>query len=182
VTPTPTFDFPDFTAKMQANCRYGPGKAYMFSHGLYPGDTGEVHNRNFDGTWLWIKPDNLNRRCWASIYVMDVVGDIWTVVEYRSRLPFTTYIGPPKSVSATRDGDQVTVSWSAVTYQFPEDLRGYLIEAKICTEGELLPRAYHTNDTSITIMDEAGCKQASSGLLYAAEKHGYTDPLIIPWP
>jgi hypothetical protein len=67
---------------MQANCRYGPGVAYMWSHGLYPGDTAIIHNRNHDGTWLWIKPSTLARHCWASEIVMDIEGDVFTVVEY----------------------------------------------------------------------------------------------------
>jgi len=37
-------------------------------------------------------------------------------------------------------------------------------------------------DTTYTFTDEAGCAEASSGLLYTVEKHGYTDPVPIPWP
>jgi len=28
--------------KKQANCRYGPGKAYLYAWGMYTGDTAEV--------------------------------------------------------------------------------------------------------------------------------------------
>jgi hypothetical protein len=67
VTPTPTYNFPDAIVKMQANCRYGPGLAYMFSAGLYPGDKVIVHNRNWDGSWLWVLPETVDRHCYGII-------------------------------------------------------------------------------------------------------------------
>src|SRR3972149_6183891 len=58
-TPEPTrspLPSPAATVQMQANCRYGPGQAYLYSHGLYAGDRAEVHSRNDSGSWLWVKP------------------------------------------------------------------------------------------------------------------------------
>jgi hypothetical protein len=74
ITPTPTFAFPQAVIQMQANCRYGPGTAYLYSHGLYSSDIGEIHGRTPSGAWLWIKPENLERHCWAAASVMEVVG------------------------------------------------------------------------------------------------------------
>jgi len=183
ITPTPTYNFPDAVAKMQANCRYGPGLAYMFSAGLYPGDKVIVHNRNWDGTWLWVLPETVDRHCWASSYVLDILdGNVMELYEYYHPLPWTRYIGPVENVQATREGDQVTVTWKAKVYQFPEDLRGYLIEAWVCQGGSRQRLAFHTDGTSYTITDESSCKGTSSALLYVAEKHGYTDPVQIPWP
>jgi len=127
-------------------------------------------------------PDTLDRHCWASAYVLDVVGDIWTVVEYYHPLPFTTWIGPPKNVQATRKGDEVTVTWDPISYRFPEDLKGYLIEADLCTRGSRIPTALHVNGASATLTDESGCSGSPNAKLYAVEKHGYTDPVRIPWP
>ena len=79
ITLTPTFAFPQAVIQMQANCRYGPGTAYLYSHGLYSGDQGEIHGRTPSGAWLWIKPENLERHCWAAASVMEVVGDIFSV-------------------------------------------------------------------------------------------------------
>jgi hypothetical protein len=45
-----------------------------------------------------------------------------------------------------------------------------------------VPIAVHTDDTSYVFADEGGCAGSSSGLLYTVEKHGYTDPVTIPWP
>jgi len=145
---------------MQAHCRYGPNKAYLHSHDLYPGDQAEVHNRNHRGTWLWIKPENLDRHCWVSASVVEVEGDIFSVTVYYHPLPHTYDIVPPKNVQAKRDGDQVTVTWDDV----------------------LIPVVVHTYGLSYTFLDESGCSGSSSGVLYGVEKHGYTDPVPIPWP
>ena len=183
ITPTPTYDFPDAVVKMQANCRYGPGLAYMFSAGLYPDDKVIIHNRNWDGTWLWVLPETVDRHCWASSYVLDILdGNVMELYEYYHPLPWTWYVGPAENVQATRDGDQVTITWNATQYKFPYDLRGYLIEARVCQGGVMQRLAFHTDNTTFTITDESGCRGTSSALLYVAEKHGYTDPVQVPWP
>ena len=181
VTLTPTFAFPKVKVLMQANCRYGPGTAYLYSWGLYEGDRGVVHGRNYNGTWLWIKPNNLDRHCWVSASVVKVTGDIFTVAYVQIRLPHSTLYGPPGNVQAERSGDQVTVTWDRV-WMTEDDDRGYLIEASVCQNGLRVPIAVHTDDTSYVFADEGGCAGSSSGLLYTVEKHGYTDPVTIPWP
>lgn len=181
ITPTPTYDFPDVTVLMQANCRYGPGTAYLYSHGLYQGDEAEVNGRNYSGTWLWIKPENLDRHCWVAASVVEVQGDIRTVVVHRSQLPFSSLYGPPGNVRASRDGDRVIVTWDPV-WMTDDDYRGYLIEATICQNGDLVPVAVHSDHPSYEFSDELNCSGESGGKLYTVEKHGYTDPVTIPWP
>jgi len=166
---------------MQANCRYGPGTAYLYSHGLYPDDRVEVHGRTPSGTWLWIQPANLDRHCWAAASVMEVSGDALSVPVVTSRLPKTGFIGPPESVEAERNGSQVLVEWSKVAMKETED-HGYLIEATICQGGALLFQAVQTQDTAYEFTDEEGCAGPSGAWLYAFEKHGYTDPVEVPWP
>lgn len=182
ITPTPTFDFPDFTiSENQANCRYGPGTAYLYAAGLYSGDHAEVRGRNYSGTWLYLKPDKIDYFCWAAASVGMVEGDVFSVVVWQPNLPKTTFVGPPDGVTATRSGDQVTVSWNPVNFKPPEDGRGYLVEANVCQNGGLVSVAYHTEGTEITLSDDPACGN-SSGQVYAVEKHGYTDPVPIPWP
>jgi len=181
-TLTPTYSFPKVVVKMQANCRYGPGTAYLYSWGLYPGDRGEVNGRNYSGTWLWIKPENLDRHCWMAASVAEVTGDVSSVVVVQRKLPFATALyDPPNNVQATRDGDTVRVTWNKVNMTEDDD-RGYLIEATVCQEGHLIFMAVQTYDTFYEFTDSQDCSQPSEGLLYTVEKHGYTEPVQIPWP
>ena len=181
ITPTPTFDFPDVKVLMQANCRYGPGTAYLYSHGLYEGDRGVVHGRNYSGSWLWIKPENLDRHCWVSASVVEIEGDIHTVVVVQPQLPHSTFYRPPKNVQAVRNGDRVTVTWERVKMTEDDD-RGYLIEATVCQNSQLGWMAVQTDGTSYEFIDESGCSGRSGGVLYTVDKHGYSDPVKIPWP
>jgi len=148
---------------------------------VYEGDVGEVHGRNYGGTWLYIKPETWKNRCWVSAVVVEVVGDIFSVYPYSPVLPHTTFIKKPKNVQAVRNGNQVTVTWDPVNVK-PEDARGYLIEAVLCSSGNQYDTAVHTDGTSYTFTDDTNCSGVSSGRLFAAEKHGYTDPVTIPWP
>ena len=181
ITLTPTFDFPDVTVNKDAHCRFGPGVAYLHAIDLWVGDTGEVHNRNHDGSWLYIWVDKWGKRCWVSSWVVDVEGDVFSVVEWMSPLPYTTFSGPPKNVQASRNGNQVTISWNALNVP-DEDKRGFLIEATLCADGALYDGAFQTDKTHITLTDDQNCSGPSSGLLYGVEKHGYTKPVQIPWP
>jgi hypothetical protein len=166
---------------MRAFCRYGPGKAYLYAHELRQGDGADVDGRNYSGTWLWIKPDNLDWHCWTAASVVEAIGNIKLVHVVHTRLPHSTLYNAPKEVGAVRDGDTVTVYWSDV-WMTKDDDRGYLIEATICQNGQLLSVAVQTDKTSYEFSDERACSGSSHGKLYAVEKHGYTDPVDIPWP
>jgi hypothetical protein len=139
-----------------------------------------VHNRNWNGTWLYILPDKIDYHCWVSATVVEVEGDIWTVVEYDSPLPWSVLYGPPEAVYVERQGDNLIVSWEPV-WMTEDDDRGYMIEANVCSNGLLIPIALHTMGTTLTVYDQAGCDQPSNGVLYTVEKHGYTESITIPW-
>jgi hypothetical protein len=183
ITFTPTPDFPSaIVTEAQAFCRYGPGKAYLYSHGLAQGDHLYIEGKNYSGTWLWVKPDNLNRNCWAAASVMEVSGDIQKVHVVQTRLPMANNLyGPPKDVQANRNGSEVIITWERV-WMTKDDDRGYLIEANVCRNGYLVPIAVHTDGTSVTISDDGSCSGATGGKLYTVEKHGYVNPVDIPWP
>jgi hypothetical protein len=181
ITPSPTYSLPTLVVKMQSNCRYGPGTAYLYAWGMYAGDTATVWGRNASGTWLWIQPDNISYQCWIAASLVDVTGDIFSVYVAPVRLPHSTLYGPPAGVTAVRNGSSVIVSWKPVNMTEDDD-RGYMIEANICQGGNLIWLAVATMDTSYTFNDETSCSSTSNGLLYTVEKHGYSDPVPIPWP
>jgi len=178
---TPTFDSPNVTVVEQTNCRYGPGAAYLYEYGLYSGDRYDVVGRNQLGTWVYLEPKFGGNRCWAKTSLLNIEGDIFQVVEYYSPLPFSQLYKPPASVTTSRDGDTVTIGWSAV-YMTEDDYRGYLLELWLCQDGQIVFTPIHSDEIIINVTDEDGCFESSSGRLYTAEKHGYTFWVPVPWP
>lgn len=186
VTATPTFAFPAVTVNKQAHCRYGPSVAYLHAADLYPGDMGTVRGRYPYSNWLYIKFDKLNYFCWAAPSVVDVTGDVAIVVYKELNLQSigSNQYGSPGGVTATRNGDEVTITWNQVKMSKDKD-RGYLLELFVCQDTiykwwtDSYPDQY---STSYAVRDEAGCAQPSSGKLYTVEKHGFSEPAIIPWP
>ena len=186
ITATPTFAFPTVTVNKQAHCRYGPAVAYLHAADLYPGDVGSVRGRYIYSNWLYIKFDKLNYFCWVAPSVVDVGGDVSKVgyKELDLQSIGSNQYGPPKGVTAVRDGNQVTISWNQVHMTKDKD-RGYLLELFVCQDTiykwwtDSYPDQY---TTSYTVKDEAGCAQPSSGKLYTVEKHGFSEPAVIPWP
>lgn len=185
-TATPTLEFPTVVVNKQAHCRYGPSKAYLHAADLYPGDTGMVQGRFAYSAWLLIKFDKLNYMCWASNTVVDVTGDISGILYTEPNLQTigSNMYGPPENVYATRNGDEVTISWDTVWMTLDDD-RGYFIEAWVCQDGHYIWWTVSFPDqytTSYIVKDGPGCPLPSSGVLYTVEKHGYSVPLTIPWP
>ena len=133
-----------------------------------------------------MKWDKLEYRCWVSPYVVEVSGDVSVINYHRiglERIPSTLY-NPPSNVHAAREGDVATITWNRVPMTKDDD-RGYLIEAFVCQNGAYLWWTVSFLDqytTSYTVRDEAGCTSESKGEIYTVEKHGYTDPVKIPWP
>lgn len=183
ITMTPTYDPPQARVLIQSNCRYGPGAAYLYEWGLFPGNRLDVIGRNDLGTWLYVDPWNYVDRCWVKATSVDVFrGGIFDAPPYYSRLPFGELYRPPANVWAERTGDVVTVTWDSV-WMTQDDYRGYLIEAWVCRDRQIIFEPIGiTVGTSAMIVDEDGCSQRSSARLYTAEKHGYTQWVMVPWP
>ena len=185
-TSTPTFAFPTVTVNKQAHCRYGPSVAYLHAADLYAGDAGSVRGRYIYSNWLYVKFDKLNYFCWVAPSVVDVVGDVSTVAYKELNLQSigSNQYGPPSGVTAVRAGNQVTITWNQVKMTKDKD-RGYLLELLVCQDTiyKWWTDSYPDQEsTSYTVKDEAGCAQPSSGKLYTVEKHGFSEPAIIPWP
>lgn len=182
-TPTPTPDVPHGLVNVaQAFCRYGPGTAYLYSAELNQGEQVLIDGRNYAGTWLWVQPPDLDRHCWSAASNFDLFGDPMTAPVVSPFLPKSSFVSPPTGLTTDRDDSEVTLSWDAADYIPVEDRRGYLLEVYVCQNGLYFWMALQTDHTAITLQDEQTCAQPSSGLLYIAEKHGYSDPVQIPWP
>jgi hypothetical protein len=186
ISATATFAFPAATVNKQAHCRYGPSAAYLHAADLFPGDTGTVRERYIYSNWLYIKFDKLNYFCWVAPSVVDVVGDI-SVLKYKElnlQSIGSNMYGPPRGVTATRNGAFVVISWEQMEMTRDDD-RGYLLELFVCQNGNYLWWTDSYPDqftTSYEVKDESGCAQPSSGKLYTVEKHGFSEPALIPWP
>jgi hypothetical protein len=181
-TPTPTAT-PELRGRVreQSNCRYGPGAAYLYEWGLYPGNRVTVLGRNQDGSWVYVDPWTYVDYCWVRTDLLDLTGDVFSVPQITTLLPYTEFYHPPTNVSATRVGDEVTVWWDDV-WMSKDDDRGFLIEAWVCRDGQIVFTAINPWDPPAVLIDEAGCMQPSSGRIYTAEKHGYTEWILIRWP
>lgn len=186
ITATPTYTFPSVTVNKQAHCRYGPSVAYLHAADLYAGDTGTVRGRYIYSNWLYVKFDKLNYFCWVAPSVVDVVGDVSLIAYKELNLQSigSNMYGPPKGVTAIRNGNEVLITWNQVKMTKDDD-RGYLLELFVCQNGNYLWWTDSHPDqftTSYEVRDEAGCALPSSGKLYTVEKHGFSQPAIIPWP
>ncbi len=183
-TPIPTYVILRGEVLVRSNCRYGPGAPYLYKYGLVVGSNLEVIGRNDLGTWILVRAIGGNNPCWVKAALMDVKGDVMNVAPTYIPLPQSPYYVPPTGVSATRNGNEVTVIWNAVSYRAGDETASppYLVEAWLCTGGELIFTPIGSYETAINVIDEPGCFEASHGRLYFVEKHGYTKWVEIPWP
>jgi hypothetical protein len=174
------------TVNKQAHCRYGPSVAYLHAADLYPGDVGSVRGRFIYSKWLYVKFDKLKYFCWVAPSVVEVAGDVTKVAYKELNLQSigSNRYGPPRNVTAVREGEHVMISWDQVKMTKDDD-RGYLLELFVCQDTIFMwwTDSYpDQSSTSYTVKDESGCAQPSSGKLYTVEKHGFSEPAIIPWP
>jgi len=166
----------------QANCRYGPGAAYLYEWGLYPANHVDILATNELRDWLYVHPWYFQGDCWVRADLIQVLrGDMTRLRPFYGLLPFSELYKPPRTVSAVRSGDEVTISWSPV-WMTEDDYRGYLIEAWLCVGGQVIFTPIAVDGTVYTVHDEAGCLQPSGARVYTAEKHGYTEWRLVLWP
>ena len=87
--PTPTSEYPTISAKVATNCRKGPNTNYEIVGLLKENQKSEVHGRNSDNTWWYIRnPDDPQGFCWVWGETTQVTGDTGTI-------PIATPQNPP---------------------------------------------------------------------------------------
>jgi hypothetical protein len=168
----------------RSNCRYGPGAPYLYKYGLVVGSNLEVIGRTDLGTWILVRAIGGDNPCWVKASLMDVKGDVMAVEPTYMPLPPSPYYGPPTGVSATRNGDEVTVFWNGISFRAGDETASppYLIEAWVCVDGQPVFTPIGSYETAAKVIDEPGCAEPSHGRLFGVEKHGYTRWVEIPWP
>jgi len=171
----------------QAVCHYGPGAPYLYKYGVYKGSNLEIIRRAEPGEYIEIQAIGGNNPCWVNPKYMEIKGDLANVqpVDPQDvRLPMSPYYAPPVRYSARRDGNTVTVFWSQLVLRAGDDSEQipYIVEAWVCKDGQIVFIPVGTRQLAVEIEDEPGCSAPSHARLIAAEKHGYTRPVEIPWP
>ena len=173
----------------RANCRYGPGAAYIYKYGLVGGSNLEIIGRNEMGTWVLIQAIGGDNPCWVKAELMEIKEDVSSLEPLDPHIvqAWSPYYAPLTNVSASRDENnpsKVTVFWSPLILRAGDDAEQvpYVVEAWVCQDGEIIFTPIGAYQTVAEVIDEPGCEEPSHGRVLAAEKHGYTKPVEIPWP
>jgi hypothetical protein len=189
-SPTPTYAILRGTVNVErASCRYGPGAMYLFLYGLRQGATQDVIGRTDTGTWALTQAHGDTTRCWIKTALLDLNGNIMSVEMVYSKmysLPVSPYYPPPYTATATREGNQVTIMWTAQSLRAGDRESDtsplFVVETWVCQGGQLTFTPIGADVETVTVTDEPGCAEPSHGRIFLAEKHGYAGPTEIPWP
>jgi hypothetical protein len=171
----------------QAVCHYGPGAPYLYKYGVYKDSNLEIIARAEPGEYIQIQAIGGNNPCWVNPKYMQIKGDLKDVQPIDPtdvKLPMSPYYQPPERYSAHREGNTVTVFWSPLVLRPGDDSEQipYIVEAWVCKDGQIVFNPVGARQLAIEIEDQPGCAVPSHARLIAAEKHGYTRPVEIPWP
>jgi len=171
------------------SCRFGPGGAYLLRSTLKAGEAVEILGHMLlNDNWLLVhRVDRPDFNCWVSGNFLNWLGEPATIPYIENPhlvLPWSPYYDALKGVSASREGNNVTVSWGKLVLNAGDDSLQipYLIEAWVCQDGQFVFRAIGSKTLSAKVHDEGGCDEASYARLFGVEKHGYTRWVQIPWP
>jgi hypothetical protein len=167
-----------------ANLRFGPSTVYAGPGGARSGKVLEAIGRDASGQWLLVREPGGKKSSWINIIAISVQGDVNSLAIAPVELIITPNYPPPSNITATRNSDQVQISWSEVplTPQVTYLDSHYFLELWLCTGGQLTYTILATNDLFITVTDQPGCAEASHGLLHTTTREGYSQPATIPWP
>lgn len=188
-TPIPSVD--SLKAKVTADkiiCRYGPGANYLYLIAFNKTTPVRLIGRAAGNDWVLVENDPQD--CWVkSEFLESQEGDFQTlrsVYPEGYKIPVSPYYGPTTVLSATREGDQVTVTWMEIIvspgkYE-DENMFPYIVEVWVCRDGKIVFDTLGSRLPFITFTDQSGCAEPSRGRVYIQEKHGYAGPAEIPWP
>jgi hypothetical protein len=190
VTRTPLPTYVKLRGKViidQAVCHYGPGAPYLYKYGVYKDSNLEILRRIEGGNYVEIQAIGGNNPCWVRADYFTFKGDPQDLQPVRIedvKLPVSPYYAPPSGVSARRDGAVVTVFWNPLILKAGDDSEQvpYIVEAMVCQNGSMVFIPAGTYQAAVEVTDEPGCAEPSYATFVAAEKHGYTRRVDVPWP
>ncbi|MEX2162587.1 MAG: hypothetical protein WD751_11850 [Anaerolineales bacterium] len=196
-TPTPTLT-PTYVDSLRAKvivdgrlaCRFGPGAPYLFKFSFAATANIELVGRMEYSDWVLARAIGGTNRCWVNggAEYLQINGDPLSLppIDAHIVLAWSPYYGPMSNVGAVRNGNVVTVSYGGLRL-VPErgdesEQTPYVLEAWVCQAGEHVFMALGSYSYAIEVIDEPGCAMPSHGRVAAAEKHGYTPFVEVPWP
>jgi uncharacterized protein YraI len=179
ITPTLTPETAIANAEQNVNCRWGPSSVYLNAGSFPDGATARIDGRNYAASWLWIQMEDFSYRCWVAASAVVVTGDLGSVPSVPTGPPINTIVPPPTGVGATRNGNNVTITWNAAA---PAVDLHYLIWAETCDGQYVIETLDTTTNTSYTIQDKPGCSGTSKAQMHVVNKTGYSSPVSVPWP
>lgn len=190
ITPSPVPVVDSMKAIVTADklvCRYGPGANYLYLIAFNNKTPLRLIGRTDGNNWVLV--ENSPQKCWVNSEFVQAEGDpkhLKIMYPDGYKIPVSPYYGPTTVLSATREGDEVTVSWIEIIvspgkYE-DENMFPYIVEVWRCENKEIIFETLGSRYPAIKFVDQPGCDQASHGRVYIQEKHGYAGPAEIPWP
>lgn len=194
-TPTPTLT-PSITPTYavlrgkvtidQLSCRFGPGVMYLFKYSVFKNTVLEIIGRMELSSWILVQAVGGSNPCWVNGKYIEVRGEIQAVapVDPHKVLAWSPYYAALTGVSAVREGDVVTVFWHPLILRAGDDSGQvpYVVEAWVCVDGEITFAPVGAYSRAAEVVDEPGCEEPSYVRVMGAEKHGYTQWRVVPWP
>ncbi len=188
ITPIPTYVvLRGIVNQEHVSCFYGPSKAYLYKYGLLKGNRLDIIGYIADTGYIEVQAIGGNNPCWMNLEWMDVQGNInlvQPVDPLTVKRPWSPFYAGLSWVTATRNGNEVKVSWAPLVLRAGDDSEQepYLLETWVCRASRLTFVPIGVYQTTATVVDEPGCSEESFGRVYGVEKHGYTKYLKIQWP
>jgi hypothetical protein len=171
-------------------CRFGPGEPYLYKFTFAGTANIELVGRMENSNWVLAQAIGGTNRCWVNggPEFLQINGDPNSLPPRDPHvvLQESSYYGPMSNVGASRSGNVVTVTYGGlVLVPSRGDESGqtpYVLEAWVCQGGEFVFLAVGSYRYAAEVVDEPGCAEESHGRVAAAEKHGYTKFVEVPWP
>jgi hypothetical protein len=179
-TPAPA-SLPQASLPAHTDCLYGPADWYEYKSSFTAGQQLDVVGKSEDGNWLNVEETGGWNACWIEADLAQLLNtQVESLPVVQPVMPLELFGLSSPYASAKRDGDEVTLSWKAVRMS-ADEVRGYLIRAKLCKDGQIIPQdifipmTFETNVGTLTytVIDEGGCSDPSEIHMISYTRRGF---------